>query len=130
MAYVEFQNNPVGRKVGDCAVRAISKALNMGWEAAYIALTITGLQMGDMPNSDVVSSALLRMHGFKRMNIPNNCPMCYTVADFCEDHSHGGIYVLYCGGHVVTAIDGDWFDSWDSGQEVVQYVWYKEEGEI
>lgn len=127
MAYIEFQNNPTGRKVGDCAVRAISKALDMGWEAAYIALTINGLQMGDMPNSDTVSSALLRMHGFKRMNIPNDCPMCYSVEDFCEDHSDSeGTYVLYCGGHVVTAIDGNWYDSWDSGQEVVQYVWYKE----
>ena len=33
MAYVEFNNNPVGRRIGDCAVRAISKALNIGWEA-------------------------------------------------------------------------------------------------
>jgi hypothetical protein len=128
MAYIEFNNNPVGRKVGDCAVRAISKALDMGWEAAYIALTINGLQMGDMPNNDVVSSALLRMHGYRRMNIPNDCPMCYSVEDFCADHPHGR-YVLYCGGHVVTAIDGDWFDSWDSGSLIVQSVWYRKENE-
>ena len=89
MAYVEYNPNPVGRKVGDCAVRAISKALDMGWEAAYIALTINGLQMGDMPSSDVVSSALLRMHGYERLNIPNDCPMCYTVEEFCADHPHG-----------------------------------------
>ena len=100
----------------------------MGWEAAYIALTINGLQMGDMPNNDVVSSALLRMHGYRRMNIPNDCPMCYSVEDFCADHPHGR-YVLYCGGHVVCAIDGDWFDSWDSGSLIVQSVWYRKENE-
>lgn len=127
MAYIEFQNNPVGRKVGDCTVRAISKALDMGWEAAYIALAINGLQMGDMPSSDVVSSALLRMHGYERLNIPNDCPMCYTVAEFCEDHPHGK-YVLYCGGHVVAAESGNWFDSWDSGSEVVQSVWVRKDG--
>ena len=127
--YIEFNPNPVGRRVGDCAVRAIAKALGMGWEAAYIALVINGLQMGDMPSSDVVSGSLLRMHGFKRKAIENDCPMCYTVKEFCEDHPNEGVYVLYCGGHVVAAENGDYFDSWDSGSEVVQYFWYREESE-
>ena len=129
MAYIEWNPNPVGRKVGDCAVRAVAKALDMGWEAAYIALTINGLQMGDMPSSDLVSSATLRQNGFRRMNIPNECPICYTVEEFCEDHSDDGIYVMYCGGHVVTEISGDYFDSWDSGKETVQYAWYRKESE-
>ena len=125
MAYVKWNPNPVSRSVGDCAVRAVAKALNMGWEAAYIALVINGLQMADLPNSDAVSGATLRQHGFKRKAVENTCPMCYTVADFCEDNPKG-TYVLYCGGHVVTAVDGDYFDAWDSGQEIVQFVWYKE----
>ena len=124
--WVEFNNNPVGRKVGDCAVRAVSKALDMGWEAAYIALVINGIQMADLPNSDVVSGATLRQHGFKRKTIENTCPVCYTVEDFCNDNPKG-IYVLYCGGHVVTVIDGSYYDAWDSGKEVPQFVWYKED---
>lgn len=128
MAYIEWNPNPVGRKVGDCAVRAVAKALDMGWEAAYVALVINGMQMGDMPSSDLVSSATLRQHGFRRMNIPNECPVCYTVEEFCEDHSDG-IYVMYCGGHVVTEISGSYFDSWDSGKETVQYAWYRKESE-
>lgn len=124
--WVEFNNNPVGRKVGDCAVRAVSKALDMGWEAAYIALVINGMQMGDLPNSDAVSGSVLRQHGFKRRAIKDTCPDCYTVEDFCEDHPEG-VYVLYCGNHVVTVESGNYFDSWDSGQEHPQYVWYKEE---
>ena len=47
MAYIEYNPNPVGRRVGDCAVRAISKALGMTWEAAYITLALNGLQMCD-----------------------------------------------------------------------------------
>lgn len=85
MAYVEFNPNPCGRRVGDCSVRAIAKALDMGWEAAYIALTMNGLQMGDMPSSNSVSGALLRQYGFVRKAIPDTCPNCYTVEDFCED---------------------------------------------
>ena len=128
MAYVEFINNPVGRKVGDCAVRAIAKALNMGWEAAYIALTMNGLQMGDMPSSDSVWGALLRQHGFYRKAIPDTCPACYTAEDFCHDHPRG-TYVLAFGGHVATVVDGDLYDSWDSSKEIPMYVWYREEGE-
>lgn len=126
--WVEFNNNPVGRKVGDCAVRAVSKALNMGWEASYIALTINGLSMGDMPSSDAVSGSLLRMHNYYRKAVPDTCPACYTVEDFCEDHPEG-TYVLYCGGHVVTVVDGDYYDSWDSGKEIPQFVWYRKESE-
>lgn len=128
MAYIEFQNNPVGRKVGDCSVRAISKALDMGWEAAYITLVINGLQMGDLPNSDAVWGAALRQHGFKRENISNECPDCFTVADFADENPEG-TYVLGTGGHVVTVIDGDYYDSWDSGHEIPQFVWYRKEND-
>ena len=126
--YIEFNNNPIGVRVGDCAVRAISKALNMGWQAAYIALAINGLQMGDMPSSDAVWGATLRQHGFGRRAIPDTCPECYTAEDFCEDHPKG-TYVLAFGGHVATVVDGDLYDSWDSSKEVPQYVWFKEKEE-
>lgn len=122
--WVEFQNNPVGRRVGDCAVRAISKALDMGWEAAYIALVINGLQMGDMPSSDSVWGSVLRQHDFTRTNLPDQCPTCYTAEDFCEDHPKG-TYVLGFGGHVATVVDGDLYDAWDSSKEIPQFVWHK-----
>lgn len=124
MAYIEYNPNPVGRKVGDCSVRAIAKALNMGWEAAYIALAINGLQMGDMPSSDSVWGATLRQHGFSRTTIFDSCPDCYTAREFCEDYPNG-TYVLGFGGHVATVVDGDLYDSWDSSQEIPQYAWHK-----
>lgn len=45
MGYRYFMNNPVGARVGDCAVRAISKALNISWEDAYAKLVVAGYQM-------------------------------------------------------------------------------------
>ena len=128
MAYIEWNPNPVGRKVGDCAVRAIAKALDMGWEAAYIALTINGLAMGDVMNGNSVIGATLRQHGFRKYNIPNTCPDCYTIEQFAEDHP-SGTYVVGTGSHVVCIKDGSYFDAWDSGKEAVAYVWYREESE-
>ena len=126
MAFIEYNPNPVGRRVGDCSVRAVARALNMGWEAAFIALTMNGLSMGDMPSSDSVWGATLRQNGFYRGVIPDTCPACYTVADFAEDHPEG-IYVLGLGGHAVAVEDGDIYDSWDSSKEIPQFYWYKKE---
>ena len=124
--WVKFQNNPCGRNVGDCSVRAVSAALNIDWERAYSLISIAGFEMCDMPSSNSVWGAVLRQHGFYRASIPNTCPDCYTAADFCDDHPHG-IYVLGFGGHVATVIEGNIYDAWDSSNEIPQYFWYRKE---
>lgn len=126
MAWIEFNNNPVGRRVGDCAVRAVSRALDTDWENAYLSLVMNGYAMGDMPSSDSVWGATLRQHGFYRMSIPDSCPNCYTAKDFCADHPEG-TYVLGFGGHVATVVDGNLYDSWDSSLEIPQFVWFRKE---
>lgn len=122
-----YNPNPTGRTVGDCAVRAVSAALGIGWEDAYDLITGNGYQMGDMPSSDSVWGAVLRQHGFYRMAIPNNCPDCYTAADFARENPEG-TFVLGFGGHVATLKDGVILDSWDSSREIPVYVWYRKDG--
>lgn len=126
MAFVLYNPNPVGRSVGDCSVRAISKALKVDWETAYIMLMMNGFSMGDMPSADSVWGAVLRQNGFYRKAIPDTCPDCYTAEDFCRDNP-GGTFVLGFGGHVATVSDGDLYDSWDSSQEIPQFFWYEKE---
>ena len=121
--YIKYNPNPTGRNVGDCAVRAISKALNISWEDAYALIATNGYMMGDMPSSDSVWGAVLRQNGFYRKAIPNTCPDCYTASDFCKDNPYG-VFVLGFGGHVATIVDGDLYDSWDSSNEIPAYVWY------
>ena len=124
--FVEWNENPTGRRVGDCAVRAVAKALGISWERAYAMLALNGFLMGDMPSSNSVWGALLRQNGFKARTIPDSCPECYTAADFASDHPDG-VYVLGFGNHVATIVDGDIYDAWDSSDEIPQYVWYKED---
>ena len=124
--WIKYQTNPTGRMVGDCAVRAVSKALKIDWETAYLMLCKAGYAMGDMPSSDSVWGAVLRENGFYRKSIPNTCPNCYTARDFCLDYPIG-TYVLGFGGHVATVDDGDLYDAWDSSKEIPQFVWYMEE---
>lgn len=122
-----FQNNPTGRSVGDCAVRAISAALDLTWEQAFVMLSYNGYMMGDLPNADTVWGAMLRQHGFVRETIPNTCPECYTAEEFSNEHPEG-TFVLGFGGHVATVKDGKILDSWDSSREIPVYYWRKNDG--
>ena len=119
-----YNPNPVGRIVGDCAVRAVAKALNIDWETAYVKICVNGLSMGDMPSSDAVWGAVLRQNGFYRSSISDTCPDCYTAEDFCRDFPEG-VYVLGFGGHTATIVDGTLYDAWDSSNEIPQFFWYK-----
>lgn len=126
MAYVYYNPNPAGKIVGDCSVRAVSKALDVDWDTAYIIITSKGFMLHDMPSSDAVWGSVLRQHGFSRSVIPNNCPDCYTAEDFSRDHKNG-VYVLGFGGHVATIVSGNLFDSWDSSNETPIYFWYRKD---
>lgn len=124
--WVQYNPNPVNRSVGDCAIRALTKALGIDWETAYLLVAANGYGMGDMPSADSVWGAVLRQNGFYRDAVPNTCPDCYTAADFAQDHPHG-TFVLGFGGHVATVKDGDIYDSWDSSNEIPQFYWYRKE---
>lgn len=121
-----YNNNPVSRNVGDCAIRAVSVALDTDWETAFALITANAFQMGDIPSSNAVWGSVLRQNGFKRAIIPNNCPDCYTAEQFAEDHPKG-TFVLGFGNHVATVKDGIIYDSWDSSKEIPQYFWWGDE---
>ena len=126
MNYQSFNPNPQHKKVGDCVIRAICKALNKEWEEVYTALCLEGFIMNDLPNSNAVWGAYLRKQGFERCIIPSKCPDCYTVNDFCVDYPKGN-YILAISGHVVAVQDGKLYDSWDSSFENPVYYWQKKE---
>lgn len=118
----QYNPNPAGRSVGDCAVRAVAVALETDWETAYAMIAKAGYLMGDMPSSNAVWGAVLRQHGFYRHAVPDTCPDCYTIGAFADDHPKG-VYVVGTGNHVVTIRDGIIYDSWDSRNEIPQYYW-------
>lgn len=123
--WVFYNPSPAGAKVGDCSVRAISKALGVDWETAYTMLCLEGFTLSDMPNSNAVINSLLMSKGFEREIIPNTCPNCYTIGDFANDHPNG-TYVVGTGDHIVCITDGGkiW-DTWDSSSEIPIYYYTK-----
>ena len=107
-------------------MRAIAKAMECGWDEVYAGIALEGYIMCDMPTANHVWGAYLSRKGFKRRFVSDNCSECYTVADFAAEHSKG-TYILAISGHVVCVINGDWYDTWDSGAEIPIYYWQREE---
>lgn len=118
-----YNPNPLGKQVGDCTIRALTMFLSMSWDDVYDALALEGKKLADMPSGNTVWSTYLRTHGYECTPLANTCPYCYTVKDFCKDHPKGK-YMLAIGNHVVAVRDGDYFDSWDSGNEVPICYWH------
>lgn len=122
MMYIYVNPNPRGALIGDCAVRAIAVALGMTWDDSYRLLADYGFMLKNLPNADSVWGAVLMDNGYSRKAIPDTCPACYTIRDFCHDHPQG-TFVVGTGSHVVAVIDGNYYDSWDSGDEVPMMYW-------
>lgn len=126
MAYIFFNPNPKNNRVGDCTVRALSKLLNQDWNETYLGLCLQGFLLKDMPSSNDIWSRYLIEKGFTRKILPDTCPSCYTIRQFCTDNPKGS-FLLATGTHVVAVIDGNYYDSWDSGNEVPIYFFKRKE---
>lgn len=126
MGWKQYNANPKGKQVGDCTVRAISKATEQPWEDAYSGIALQGFLLADMPSANNVWGAYLKRKGFRRRMIPDSCPDCYTLEDFCRDHPIG-TFIVALHGHVVAVKNGDYYDTWQSGNETPLYYFEREE---
>lgn len=122
--YKYYNPNPYGKAVGDCVVRALTILLDDDWHNVYADLTMQGSFMGDMPSSNVVWGEYLKENGFRQFPLQDMCPACYTIRDFCMDFPIGK-YLVATGSHVVAVVDGNYYDTSDSGNEVPLYYWRK-----
>lgn len=120
--YTFYQPNPAGATTIDCTVRALTKALDLPWDDAYLLLVSAGYDLKLMPTSASLWGYVLHQKGWKRHVVPDTCPYCYRFRDFVRDHPEGR-YVLASGDHVAAVVDGVLFDSWNSEDEILQMYW-------
>ena len=120
--YIYCNPNPLGKRTGDCVVRAIAIATNRSWREAYREICKQGEIDCDMPSANRVWGKLLEREGFRQFLIPEDCPACITVRAFCEMYPDG-VYVIGTGNHAIACISGDYYDAFDSGDEEPSYFY-------
>lgn len=117
-----LNTNPYNIDDRDCTIRAISLFLNKEWDEVYWGICRVGFDLKRMPSTNITWKQYLKEQGYEPIRIPHYCPDCYTVNEFTEQHKQGA-YLLKVDEHVVTVIDGYYYDTWDSGDEVVLYYY-------
>ena len=75
-----------------------------------------------MPSSDAVWGEYLHYIGFVRNVVPAGRTGPQTVRDFAREYPQG-TYILAISGHVVCLQNGEYYDTWDSGDCVPVYYW-------
>lgn len=120
--WIRCNPNPLGKQTSDCVIRALAIATSQSWNQVYKDLCNLGGKECEMPNANYIWGMYLKDKGFEQFLLPESCPRCTSVRSFSMRYPDG-IYVIGTGSHAVAVIDGDWYDSWDSGNEVPSYFW-------
>ena len=120
MSYVFYNPNPKYKMTTDCVIRMLTKLYDITWEEAFVKLSSVVLEEYEMPSSNYIWEKYLLDNGFIKRLLPSKCPDYITVAEFTNMYSSGE-YAVCTGTHVVAVVDGDYYDAWDSGNEVITY---------
>lgn len=125
-----YNANSDDRYMGDCVKRAISLAFGLDYQQAGSELTKLAKNFGTSYNSDRNIDRYLASKGIK--------PGSYseagiTVDEFSKKHPSGTYLILTynkadgaikgISNHLLTVIDGDVYDSWDSLGQYVSEWW-------
>lgn len=119
MAYINYNANPKERtNVGDCVIRALSKATGKSWDEVYDELYIIGKKKKRMMNDP---------HTYKEFLKNNNFTLCpaardedgkmISVKEFSNNVNADTMYVIHTRKHLTVVFNGDIYDTWDTSYE-------------
>ena len=116
--YFQPNEKDIKDKTGDCQIRALCKVLGVSWVEAF-DLTIPicrELQTYTIFDCDRnKTKEAMESIGFTYTGISNrNGSKRPTIDEFAKDHPIGS-YIAKVANHVVAIVDGNYYDTWDSG---------------
>lgn len=117
--YQYYNANPLGRKVNDCTVRALSLAYGVSWDEAFDILSdLAQFQATMLDDIDHIDDYL--RHNSKIIYSRTNKDL--TVGEFADAHPIG-VYLITMRGHITCCIDGCIYDTFDPSDRIIWNIY-------
>ena len=121
--YYQPNKKDLKDKYGDCVIRALTKALNMEWLQVFDEMQPISREMQVPFNCRPCYEKYIESKGLKYIGISNKKGTKRPTVDrFAKDHTTG-TYILRVAHHLVTVVDGIYYDTWDSGEKSLYGYW-------
>lgn len=115
--YRYYNNNPFGRNVNDCSVRAIALATERSWDDTYKELSNFARKEG------ITFSEVEFINDYLSERYPRYCQdmknKIETLGDFLNLQLPGR-WLVTMSGHITAVIDGVCYDTFDPSD---RYIW-------
>lgn len=123
--YARGKNKVKKKQHCDCVVKALMQAWDIDWREALTHLFNVGVEIGVMPNEDVVWKSFCYQSTKRTPYINGSRSRKHkTLKDFAKE-TKGDLtkYIVLTRKHIVFVQDGIYRDSWDSGWMAVSSIW-------
>lgn len=125
--YFHYYNaNPKGIRAGDCAIRALSLALNQTWEDTLQGLTAVALKCKRSPTETTTIAKYLNQKGWRKELQPKHLDgTMYTGKQFIDARLKNPVIICKIGPHHISVIyGGRFYDTWDPSDYTVGNYWW------
>ena len=119
----KYNPNPKSRNIGDCTLRSYCAAFDISWDKAFDIASKIAKENASM--IQYVADKVLIDHfnceideSFSKVKAKDRI----NVNNFAMTHPYG-TYILHVRSHQVTVKNGEYWDSWDSGDKKVDKVY-------
>lgn len=119
----KYNPNPKSRNIGDCTLRSYCAAFGIDWDKSFDIASKIAKENSSMIQY-VAEKVLVEHFGctvdeeYKKTKAKDRI----TVNSFAMTHPYG-TYVLHVRSHQVTVKNGEYWDSWDSGEKKVSKIY-------
>lgn len=126
--FFEFNNNPKGKKTGDCVIRALAQATGKPYLEVYKELFEISCKKGYMINDRRCYEKFLEQNGFVKYKQPKKWDGTkYTIGEIDELVGEDDIVIVKCAGHLTCVYDLYLYDTWDCRDYCIGNFYIKEE---
>lgn len=124
--YYQPNKKDIKDEYGDCVIRAFCKAEGKEWLQVFDELIPFARETQTMPNNKPAYEKYLAAMGYKWVGLKaEKGKKRLTPETFCRKYKTG-TYILRVSNHLVTIVDGYYYDTWESGDKGVYGYWVKE----